>query len=291
MAMIVAKLAGRLGNQMFQYATARSLAARIGTDVKLDTSWIESKRVGQPIRYELGAFELDVQVGNVFEFARLSADDRLIRALQRVRPLRPPVLKVIRERPGGEFVPQVLTARDNVYLDGFWQSAEYFEDHDWLIRRDFTFRSALTPSGATFARDIARSTSVSVHVRRGDYVNSSFMYSLDSGMYERAIEIVTSQVGDVRIFVFSDEPDWCEVNLRFDYPTVVVRHEDDDDHSLEDLHLMSLCDHHVIANSSFSWWGAWLNPRTEKIVVAPRRWFRAPEAGAERRTPRDWIRI
>ena len=86
--MIVAKLAGRLGNQMFQYATARSIAARVGTEVRLDTSWIESKRVGQPLQYELGPFGLDVQVGNVLEFARLPANDPLRRAMQRLRPRR-----------------------------------------------------------------------------------------------------------------------------------------------------------------------------------------------------------
>jgi Glycosyl transferase family 11 len=289
--MIVAKLAGRLGNQMFQYATARSLAARVGTEVKLDTSWIESKREGQPIRYELGSFGLNAQVGNVLEFARLPGDGRLIRALQRVRPHRPPLLRVIREGSAGEFVPQVLSAGDNVYLDGFWQSEDYFEDHDLLIRRDFTFRDALTTTGAALAHEITRSTSVSVHVRRGDYVNSSFMHSLDYELYERALAIVSREVDDVRIFVFSDEPDWCDENLRFEYPTVVVRHEDTDDHSLEDMHLMTLCDHHVVANSSFSWWGAWLNARPDKIVVAPKRWLRDPELPDERRTPRHWIRI
>ena len=202
------------------------------------------------------------------------------------------MLTVIREGPTGEFAPEVLAAADNVYLDGFWQSEDYFKEHEQLIREDFTLHSHLSQTGATLSKEIAHDTSVSMHVRRGDYVNSTFMYSHGPDMYEKAIEIITREIGDVRIFVFSDEPDWCEANLRFDYPMMVVRHDDGLDHSLEDLRLMSLCDHHVVANSSFGWWGAWLDPRVEKIVVAPKRWFRDPGfASAERRIPRDWIGI
>jgi hypothetical protein len=264
----------------------------VGAEVKLDRSWIDSKRVEPLLRYELAGFDLDVEVGHVLEFARLPAGTPVLRVAQRLRPFRPRVLKVIREAPSGEFLPDVLSAGDNVYLDGFWQSEDYFNDHAQLIRHDFAFRDSLSGTAAAFERAIGRESSVSVHVRRGDYVGSTFMYALDRQHYERAIGIIAREVGSVSIFVFSDEPDWCEANLRFDHPTAVVRYEDGADHSLDDLRLMSTCDHHVVANSSFSWWGAWLNPQPGKIVVAPRRWFSSPELRSEeRRTPPDWIRI
>jgi hypothetical protein len=290
--MIVAKLSGRLGNQMFQYAAARSLAARLGTEVKLDTSWLEYKGAKGPARrYELGRFGLDVRVGHVRDFARLPAEKPALQALQRIRPRRRPFLRVIREDPYGEFVPEVLNAEDDVYLDGYWQCEDYFAAHEQLIRSDFSFPGPLSEAGAALAGKIELGTSVSMHVRRGDYVRSRFIYSLDADHYRRAFELIAGNTGDLQVFVFSDDPGWCKENLCLDRPTVVVGREDIVD-PFENVHLMSRCEHHVIANSTFSWWGAWLNPRPGKIVVAPTRWFRDPEiANGEPRTPRSWIRL
>jgi hypothetical protein len=177
--MIVAKLSGRLGNQMFQYAAARSLAARLNTEVKLDTSWLEYKGAKGPARrYELDRFGLDVRVGHVRDFARLPAEKPALQALQRIRPRRRPFLRVIREDPYGEFVPEVLNAEDDVYLDGYWQCEDYFAAHEQLIRSDFSFPGPLSEAGAALAGKIELGPSVSMHVRRGDYVRSRFIYSL-----------------------------------------------------------------------------------------------------------------
>jgi hypothetical protein len=265
--MVVAKLSGRLGNQMFQYAAGRSMAERVG-------------------------FDLDVEVGHVRRFARLPAEKWLVRGLQRLRPSSRPFLEVIRERPFSAFIPEVLEAGDNVYLDGFWQSEAYFSAHAERIRGDLSYRGRLSDEGAAAAEQLPASTSVSVHVRRGDYVTSRFMYALDADYYREAVRRIRQRVGKLRAFVFSDEPDWCEANLRFESPMLVVAHDLAHDRSLEDIHLMSKCNHHVIANSSFSWWGAWLNPSPEKIVVAPKRWFRdRNRESSEPRVPSEWIRI
>jgi Glycosyl transferase family 11 len=292
--MVVAKLMGRLGNQMFQYATARSAAARVDTSVKLDTSWIDyyRGRSGPNWPYELDRFPLDVEVGHIRKYARLPAHRRLQRALQRILPRRRPLLRVIREDSSYAFVPEVLTAGNDVYLDGFWQCEDYFSDSEGLVRSEFAFQAPLSESGNELARQIEVGTSVSLHVRRGDYLRVRSLHALDREYYVRALQLLADELGDYQVVVFSDDLEWCKAHLKLERPTVFVEREHVTGSALEDMHLMSLCDHHVIANSSFSWWGAWLDPRPDKIVVAPKCWFRDPDLEAgDQRVPPSWIRI
>jgi len=291
--MIVAKLRGRLGNQMFQYAVARALAARVETETKLDASWIEHPEGSDGRRYELRPFALDVDLAHVRTFARLPVARRVLRPLQRALPRRRPFLRVIREPNTFAFVPQVVTAGDGVYLDGFWQSEDYFADQAALIRRELNIPRPVRESAVGLAEDIERETSVSMHVRRGDYLTakvSSLLTPLPIDYYLRGLDVVVGKVGPCRTFVFSDDPDWCEQQLRLDDSAVIVRN-DGQSAPLEDLYLMSRCNHHIIANSSFSWWGAWLDPSPEKVVVAPRRWFNDPALASAPRVPRNWVAI
>jgi hypothetical protein len=295
---IVVHLTGGLGNEMFQYATGRALAARQGAELVLDPSWFEGRgggEVGFIRRYELGCFDLDVRVAPVDEVARFPRS-RIEAGVRRVLPRgRRPMLRVVEEPPLGALLTEIVEAPDNTYIRGYWQNPSYFADAEPLLRHDFSFKREAVERGAETARQIEASTlpTLAVHVRRGTYLSDpgirERLGALGEDYYRRAVDIVSGDVGDVRVFVFSDDPVWCRARLALAHDTTVIGGEKDTWPTI--MHLMSLCDHNVIANSSFSWWGAWLNANPDKIVVAPRPWLLDPRWDDEHRVPREWIRI
>jgi hypothetical protein len=250
--MIVVQLSGGLGNQMFQYATGRALAARHGTQLVLDSSWIEGDSGDV---YELGCFLLDAPLAPVEQVARVKRS---------VLPSRRPLL--------GEAAPEPLESPDNTYLRGTWEKLMHFDEAEAQLRSDFTFRPAIVEEHAALTRAIQESPvpTVSLHVLR--------LGTLEPEYYSRALDALGSGVGSVRLYVFTDDAEWCVTHLRLNEHDVVVGAT-----RAAEMYLMTLCDHHVLADSSFSWWGAWLNPSPAKIVVAPR-------PGLED-SPADWVRI
>jgi hypothetical protein len=290
--MIVVQLSGGLGNQMFQYAAGRGLAVRRGAELVLDSSWVDGRGgavTSEVRRYELGCFQLEAKLAPVDEVGRLRRS---------LVPSRRPLLTELEEPPYGQPCPELLQATDDTYLRGYWQNVTYFESAEQELRRDFTFRPEIEGRHAELAQEIraAHTPTVSLHVRRSDYVTDpgvrDRMGTLEPEYYSRALDALGSGIGSVRLFVFTDDPDWCKENLRLNEQDVVVgatRAEADTWASI--MHLMTLCDHHVLANSSFSWWGAWLNPSAAKIVVAPRPWLQDSRWEEGGRIPADWIRI
>lgn len=289
--MITVKLTGGLGNQMFQYAFGRSLALWKNTSLQLDTTSLEKGEGTTPRTYALDAFQIDAP-----RVAYLS-------------PLRPTITDKIANRWEKQFVPyyrrrtivekssrydaRLRSCRDDAILEGYWQSEKYFEDHTNQIWQDLTFKNAPAGKNKTYIALMQSIPSVSIHVRRGDYVNhplaSAVYIALDANYYNRAIaQLATLSDEAFTYFVFSDDPAWVEQNLSLPTPYHLVDHNGPDQ-AAEDLRLMSLCQHHVIANSSFSWWGAWLNPNPKKIVIAPQRWFKTEQKNSEDIVPKSWI--
>jgi len=264
---------------MFQYAAARSLAARVGTDVVFDSNWVRGKHGGIPgaeRRYELACFGLGVRVAPVQRSGRLPPRTRLEDRLRRVMPRRGrPDLNTIIEDDASIPDPRFFAAGDNTYLDGFWQSYQYFVGAEELLRADFCFRTRPAGDNAALAETVTGTPSVSVHVRRGDYAVAGETRDvagvLSRRWYQAALDLIAERAGDFSVFVFSDEPEWCAANLTFCQPTTFVSGNTGKT-SFEDMRLMSLCRHHVIANSTFSWWGAWLDSNPDKIVIAPDPW-------------------
>jgi hypothetical protein len=283
---IVVQLTGGLGNQMFQYATGRALAAKHGTQLVLDSSWIAGTGgsvTTEVRRYELACFALDAPLAQVADVARLR---------RTLVPSRRPVLQELVEPQFGQPCPELAQAGDNTYLRGYWQNVDYFGDAETLLRQDFTFSPAIAEEDAELARQIHESAepAVSVHVRRSDYVSDpgvrERMGTLEPEYYSRALDALGSGVGSVRQFVFTDDPEWCKTSIRLNDQDVIVGAT-----GAAEMHLMTLCDHHVLADSSFSWWGAWLSPSPAKIVVAPRPWLQDPRWDESGRIPADWVRI
>jgi hypothetical protein len=163
----------------------------------------------------------------------------------------------------------------STYLLGYWQSPRYFEVIEDEIRSEFRFKRPLSAIGQMIANKITATQSVSLHVRRGDYLASrasSVHGTCTVDYYKRSLDQLSSRVGSLEVFVFSDDIQWAKQNLCFPYSMNFVQHTTMKTAD-EDMHLMSLCCHNIIANSTFSWWGAWLNTNPGKTVIAPLKWF------------------
>lgn len=292
--MIIVRLKGGLGNQMFQYATARHLAVKNGADLKLDLSSFHRN----PLRsYRLDCYNIAAGPASAGELLRFGVGlPKRVRRTLRAAWGRLPGNGwrwIVEE--GRQYDPSLLDVRGNVYLEGTWQSVKYFARISDLIRQELTLKAP--PSAATqrIAKEIEATEAVSLHIRRGDYVTDATvtkkhgLCGLD--YYEGAMALMAERTASPHFFVFSDDPAWAGDNLRSAFPTTLVSHNGPEkDH--EDLFLLSLCQHHVIANSTFSWWGAWLCENKDKMVVAPRQWFQGiPEFDLDDLVAPDWHTI
>lgn len=244
-----------------------------------------------PREYALNGFNLEETFATPREIYRISGIPgtfqlRMGHAASRVTrkgsvilglPVCPPAEKfrIFREERT-EFQSEFVQLPDNTYLLGYWQSEQYFSSIEEIIRSEFTFKEPLAGRNRDLADKIEKCESVSLHVRRGDYISHPIVRQVHGvctqEYYMEAIKEVTKSVSRPHFFVFSDDPQWVQEHLLIDYPVTYVTHNSVGDAS-EDLRLMSLCRHNIIANSSFSWWGAWLNENREKIVITPRVWF------------------
>jgi hypothetical protein len=279
---------------MFQYAAGRALSLARGVPLRLDTQDFKG--------YTLhNGFELH----RIFYIETELADARDVRQVLGWRafsPLRRKLFhkRFVKFRGKHLFVDSLSNHRYNLadmtekcYLMGNWQSERYFSQVAETIRRDLSFKTHLTGRNNELLKLMAKNEVVSLHVRRGDIASNPASLAIHGlcslEYYRRAIEYVTARVAKPEFVIFSDDMTWVRENLSIDYPCHYVDHNKGFE-SYNDMHLMSLCDHHIIANSSFSWWGAWLNPKGDKIVVAPQQWFLANYDSSDI-VPSSWIQI
>lgn len=254
---------------MFQYALGRSLAISRGDRVSLHLGALSSVfTINNASQVAPRSFGLDV-----FEIA---AD---ITTIEKLQSERANVIWTLTESGFG-FFPEVLSEcrnHRNLGLVGWWQSEQYFLEHAEYIRNDFTFKASYnSPYPACLIAEIVQSDSVCVHVRRTDVLKAeNTKGAVDLEYYARAIETMRERTRVSRAFIFSDDIAWCKEQLSLSVPTTFVSSEDPDQlHPADDLHLMALCKHFIIANSTYSWWAAWLGKAAEKVVITPRRWYR-----------------
>lgn len=271
---------------MFQYAAARRLALKRAVPLNLDITNLENQPANEtPRKYELGCFRIQGEVISATESASRGWHailDRLIYPIGSAKYTQ-----------GFGFNPDILVAPSKTVMIGSWQSPRYFEDVVDQIRSDFSFKRPPTSSNIAVINKIKSVDAVSLHVRRGDYASDK-VTNRNHGLapleyYQEAVRAIEAKTKNSHFFIFSDDPFWCKKNLKIQRPTTYVEHNKERD--FEDLRLMSLCNHHIVANSTFSWWGAWLNPDHKKIVVAPRRWFTNPAIDTSDFTPSEWLRL
>ncbi|MEL7665229.1 MAG: alpha-1,2-fucosyltransferase [Methanosarcina mazei] len=273
--MIIVRLIGGLGNQMFQYALGRQLAVKNNSTLKLDIQGFNDYKLRN---YDLSCFNIleNIATSNDLSGVVLPSD-RLISKVGKhigVKLKGIQQIQYIKEKTFN-FQQEILNMGDNIYLDGYWQSEKYFSDIKKIIKKDFTVKNRPDPINESIMKEITECESVSIHIRRGDYVSnpttSQYHGFLGLEYYQRAMRLMLEKIDNPYFFVFSDDPDWASENIKTDSPVTYIKHNGDKNY--EDMRLISTCKHHIIANSSFSWWGAWLSKSEEKVVIAPRKWF------------------
>jgi hypothetical protein len=297
--LVITRLIGGLGNQMFQYAAGRALALRRGAALKLDVTGFAAVGNHTKRRYELDSLPIHASAASdvdlaLFDRASKARSLRLDRVLRSLRVGRRDGAWPIYREPHFQFDPTMPELQAPVYLDGYWQSERYFSDIAGVLRQEFAAEAPSDRENEALAAGINAVNAVSLHVRRGDYVDdpntNRFHGICSAGYYQRAVDYVTTRVGAPHLFVFSDDPQWTRANLRFAVPVTFVD-ANPPHRGYLDMRLMARCRHHVVANSSFSWWGAWLNPSREKVVVAPRHWFSASGNDTSDLLPPNWVRL
>ncbi|NKB27296.1 MAG: hypothetical protein GKR99_06950 [Rhodobacteraceae bacterium] len=284
---ILLRLKGGLGNQMFQYAAGRALSLDRGARLEFDRRALNGKPAHE--RYRLDAFAIETppdcpnwRLPNDGDTSRSGL--RLPKFLRRYRRAR--------ERdPRSELLSAIHNR--NIWLLGFFQSQQCFEHHSAQIRQEFQFAKPPEDGAKNWLTRIEKAPiPVALHIRRNDYLPErnpvASLAFCGLGYYERAVAHVAAELSrDITVFAFSDDPEWVRDNLRLDHEIQVVS----DNSAIDDMRLMSSCDHAVIANSSFSWWGAWLIGNPGKIITAPDRWQYHHWDTVRQSVPENWARF
>jgi len=292
--MIVVKLMGGLGNQMFQYALGRHLAMKHRTELKLDATFLldRSPRDDFVYRdYDLTVFGIDNILAtreDLERFPHITHPFLYRHLLARI----PHWSRHVCREKDFRFDPHVLETPDDSYFEGYWQNEQYFKEIEGIIRREFTVKE---PADRELSDTIAESNAVCVNVRRGDYVTNPSSRKMHGFVgeeyYQRAIQSIIGRVADPAFFVFSDDIDWCREHLSLPQGATFVTHHYAGKKFGAYLKLMTLCRHFIIPNSSFAWWAAWLCGNREKIVIAPSRWFQDPILNEQMKgsIPASWM--
>jgi Glycosyl transferase family 11 len=291
--MIVTALNGGLGNQLFQYALARRLAYDRNIEFRVDVNVFANK-------FQKRAFQL-----NHLDVIAAPITDRETQKFWGWRNLRyigkwhefselhkPYYKRIVVREQDVKFDENILRVGTHVYLEGYWQSEKYFTSIASLLRTEIRPNGPWSRENSHLLKQVRDCQAVSVHIRRGDYVENPDVNKTHGVLlqpyYEEAMRIIKGRMANAHFFVFSDDVLWARENLDFHAPTFYISHNENEAHW--DMLLMSHCSHHIIANSSFSWWGAWLNQNDEKIVIAPKRWFKADIFNPDL-LPEEWIKI
>ncbi len=294
--MIITKLFGGLGNQMFQYAFGRYLSIKNRCELKFDISWFRNKNaIGTNRKYSLNIFNIDEKFASVKEINKLKYKFNFI-----------PLIKILRlfnknyniykssyyPEKGSCFNPVIHSLiKKDIYIEGYWQSEKYFMEIQDIIKNDFTIKINPVQNIKKLLNEIKKNNSVSIHIRRGDYitnpVTNKFHGVCSLGYYYEAIKIINKKIKNSVYIIFSDDPGWVKKNFKIKNKSKIIEGNADYD----DLRLMQNCKHHITANSSFSWWGAWLAENKNKIIIVPKKWFNDSSKGTGDLLPGSWMKI
>jgi hypothetical protein len=274
----IVKLNGGLGNQMFQYAFACALKEKTDAQILFDFSYFEENVQEENVvirPFELNAFNTDCPNATINDLSKIERNK--------------PNKNVVTQISAYKFDKKLFNA-DKYYYDGYFQNEKYFKEVRDTLLNSFSIKDPIDNKNQLILDNISQTNSVSIHVRRGDYISlesaNKFHGACSLKYYEKAIKYIAKKVKNPHFFLFSDDIEWVIENLKIEYPYTVI--DFNQNKGWLDLNLMKHCKHNILANSSFSWWGAWLNENPEKIVVAPKKWI----AGYNRCdiVPRNWVK-
>lgn len=280
----IVQIQGGLGNQMFQYAFMRALSLKYNFKAMLDISYFYIDKFSDPA-IAVRKFLLDnynIQLG--------IADINVIRQYG----FHIPILNRVFETPNcaGKYLDFLQKERNgSKYFIGYFQTEKYFKEYRDVILKDFELKIPLDAKNLQLLSQIKDTNSVSIHIRRGDYLKLQHIYQICSPeYYYEAINFISQRIENPHFYIFSDDMDWVKNNLKIAYPHTFVD-INSENNCCFDLELMKNCKHNIIANSTFSWWGAWLNENSDKIVISPKQWCCTDEIHMDDIICDDWIRI
>lgn len=308
--MVIVRLQGGLGNQMFQYAVGYIISRKHNNNLKLDLTFLLDRSIRDIVykNYELDAFEIYPRFTLLSHILKITHIPFFIFAIDylfynKIIPkLR--IIKYFKENLPGFYEDILLTKSKHVYLDGYWQSEKYFKGFEKEIKNIFTFRYKFSDNAKKVYNEIIHTNSVCISVRRGEYVTNPKFAKIHGFIgldyYSKAIEYIERNIKNPRFFITSDDIEWCKENLGpllSNYRHIFFDKKVDFGYKglkyWQYLHLMTGCKSFIISNSSFAWWGAWLGEKKDSIVIAPKKWFADYEynKSAGDIIPDRWIKL
>lgn len=286
--MITVQLKGGLGNQLFQYALGHRLATERQVPLRLDISSYDNDPLKRT--YRLDHFHINAQLTKSSLMRLYRHDWRRYRWLRAITG----AAQVISEAQSFVLDDKVFSAPKRAYLRGYWQHPQYFEAIAPTIRQHFQIKTPIDTLNQTWLDKIRFVNSVAIHIRRGDYVTQPTTQQLHGNLsliyYQAAAQAMLQTIENPHFFVFSDDPDWVRAEFRLPAPMWVIEHNRSEK-DYEDLRLMSSCQHHIIANSTFSWWAAWLAQSAQQVVIAPVPWMIGSRTPIEGLYLPHWLKL
>lgn len=282
--MVIVEIIGGLGNQMFQYAFKMAYDATHSEHALININTFDTYKVH---KYQLNVFNIDDCVASPKQVIECRGERRKLCYKFPFGLHHQDVSNIVTEKIENVYEPELLNKRGDVYYVGYFQTEKYFQNIRPDVLRAFSLKVPLDTENNKMLENIRKTNAVSLHVRRGDYVGLANIYgTTDLDYYKRAIEYIQSRVENPHFFVFSNDIAWCQDNLGIKSTFVDINNGDT---GYFDLELMRNCKHNIITNSTFSWWGAWLNENSNKIVVSPHQWF--ADGRPTDIIPDSWIKI
>jgi hypothetical protein len=284
--MVISHILGGLGNQLFQYATGRAIAEKNKVPFKLDLTDFRKYKLRN---FDLDKFNLPVELASATEIGELKPGSPISRALQYLKPV---AQRTWHRESVLHYNKSIEKLGANVYLKGYFQSEKYFSNIAGQLKAELTIQPQYIASVTTLGARLKNENSISVHIRRGDYTSAAAADVhplLTQTYYLKAIELIARKIPSPVFYVFSDDQEWTRQHLPVNnavYVSGVLSRT-----HLEDFYLMSQCRHNIIANSSFSWWSAWLNDNPSKTVIAPKEWFTKGWQEIDDRIPNSWLKM
>lgn len=287
--MIIVRLEGGLGNQMFQYAFGKAVTARHNTILKLDTGFLLDRSLKNTVfrDYDLSIYNLNIEIADRNDITRVLSSIPEYNIIERMQH------KFLKEQipyyRKSEFYeqeyysydPNVFKSQIDVYFFGYWQNQNYFKGIEKKLRIDFSFKNSLSEKENLLLHEIKSSNSVAINVRRTDYISdketNEFMGVINENYYTDAIKLVRQKITNPKFYIFSDDISWCRKEFSSLENHFIVDHTYAGNKFGSYLQLMSSCKNFVIPNSTFAWWAVWLSPLKDKVVVQPKRWVNDPK--------------
>lgn len=291
---ITAQIQGGLGNQLFQYATAKALSIRLKGRLQLDISWFSHRWEDvTPRHFLLPGLKVDCQL--ITHHQAIHSPKRWRRIAQRFLPLNPYILKDRPFRFNSDLNTFKPYTNQDIYLMGYWQSYHYFNAIRNILIKEIKPVNTLSDHYQGYLEKILSCPSAMVHIRRGDYVHLPVAAKIHGFVgldyYQKGFDRLLASNPNIHFFVFSDDIEWAKSNLPHQEKIHFIESVDEFNAPVQELFLMSQCQKHLIANSSLSWWGAWLSESTIPMIIAPKNWTNDRDKNWDDLLPKHWQKL